>query len=517
MFSDYYFQRRSGFLRGNDDYIHPDSYYWVDPGQADRYGVIWIGRPDNVQQGVNEKGLAYDANGLPRFDVNPHLERERVGGSYSNYPIRIMHECATVEEVIEWVNTHQRYPYMHDQLQFADATGDAVIISAGADGEIALTRKPEGDGYLVSTNYNVANPSNGYGYPCRRYDTASERLQDLVNSDMDLVAEDAAGVLDAVHVEDGASWTIESMVADLPNGIVYLYYFHQFDHPVVLNVAEELANPRAGGPLSKLFPDDVKQEATRRYEQIISRRNQSEVIGKVWLGCVILSLLILILLSNKNPKLLVFWIPALVILGPYGLLCWMIAGRNQNPAGWQKTLIESVGDVIPSVIAFVMVVVGIVLNMGFSEIVTLLLLISSPVLIGWLVFQSLLLSVLAGKNYWRVLLQRMPHTWVAANLGTAGIIAFGMPLVNNSLQLPLPIWTVFSWFCFAGLGAVAGILLLILYHAWGMKHGYLAWSSFSVQDREISSVSWKKGWWWILLSYVVLFGGIAAYVIFQQL
>lgn len=62
------------FFGGNDDYIDPDSYYWVEPGDSTKYGVIWIGTPDNPQQGVNEKLLAYYANGLPRVDVNPHTE-----------------------------------------------------------------------------------------------------------------------------------------------------------------------------------------------------------------------------------------------------------------------------------------------------------------------------------------------------------------------------------------------------------------------------------------------------------
>ena len=115
------------FFGGNDDYFNPDSYYWVDPGGTQGYGAIWIGKPDNVQQGVNAKGLAYDANGLPRVEVNPHPERRAVSGGYSSYPIQILRECATVEEVIEWVNTHQWHSFMHDQLHFADATGDAVI------------------------------------------------------------------------------------------------------------------------------------------------------------------------------------------------------------------------------------------------------------------------------------------------------------------------------------------------------------------------------------------------------
>jgi hypothetical protein len=38
---------------------------------------------------------------------------------------------------------------MHDQLHFADATGDAVVISTGPDGKVAFTRKPAGDGTAI--------------------------------------------------------------------------------------------------------------------------------------------------------------------------------------------------------------------------------------------------------------------------------------------------------------------------------------------------------------------------------
>jgi hypothetical protein len=74
------------FIGGNDDYVNPDSYYWVDPGGAQGYGVICIGTRDNVQQGVNEKGLAYDANDLPRVDVHLRPERLPVAGGSAATP-----------------------------------------------------------------------------------------------------------------------------------------------------------------------------------------------------------------------------------------------------------------------------------------------------------------------------------------------------------------------------------------------------------------------------------------------
>ena len=503
------------FFGGNDDYINPDSYYWVDPGGAENYGAIWIGTRDNVQQGVNEKGLAYDANGLPRVDVNPHLEREPVAGDYNIYPIRILHECATVEEVINWVNTHQWHSYMHDQMQFADATGDAVIISAGADGEIVFTRKPPGDGFLVSTNFNVANPSNG-SYPCQRYETATEMLGQLVNQEGELSAQDAVNVLDAIHVEGSASWTIESMVADLPNGIVYLYYFYQYDQPVVLNVAEEIVSRRVGGPLSKLFPEEVRQEAARRYQHIQSQRDRNELLGKVWLGLMVASLAILLIGSLKTREGLIFWIPAVVILGPVGLLIWLAAGRSRRTGNWQAILVETVGDVIPSVVAFLAMVVGIVLNMGASDTMVILLLFGSPLVIGWLVFQGPLLAFATHKGYWRTLFLRLPHVWVVANLGIAVIFPIALPLVNKSIQLPLSLWTVIFWWGLIVICALVAMLLLFLYEAWGIRQGYQAWSILAWGEGEIISAPWRKIWWWIPLSYVLSFVGLIGYAVIQQ-
>ena len=63
------------FFAGNDDFINPDSWYFVEQGDSSNYGVIWIGKPENPQQGISEKGLAYDANGLPRFEPGNIVER----------------------------------------------------------------------------------------------------------------------------------------------------------------------------------------------------------------------------------------------------------------------------------------------------------------------------------------------------------------------------------------------------------------------------------------------------------
>jgi len=504
------------FFGGNDDYINPDSYYWVDPGSDTDYGVIWIGTPDNVQQGVNEKGLAYDANGLPRVDTNPHPERDPVSGGYSAYPIHILHECATVNEVIEWVNKHQWHAYMHDQMQFADATGDGVIISAGTDGEVVFTRKPSGDGILVSTNFNVANPNNGFGYPCQRYDTATRRLDQLVSQEGKLTAQDATAVLDAVHVEGGTSWTLESLVADLTNGKVYLYYFHQYDKPVVLNVVDEIANPRAPGALSKLFPEEVRQEATRRYQQSLSNQGRCSQIGKVWISLVLASLVLLIVFSFKNRRGWIFWLPVMFILGPLGVLVWLIAGRKQKASFWQAALVEAAGDVTPIVPAFMVMLTVFIFypaaqSSGPLQILFIFIL---PLLIGLFLFQGPLLALAARRGYLRTLGQRLLPAWVAGNLGMGGIFSLAMPLINKITNtcaiMPLSPWTVVSLWTMVTIGACVAMLLLLLYEGWTVHRGFRAWSILAFSTGEVTTPSWRKLWWWFLLSFAVPFGGVIA-------
>jgi hypothetical protein len=510
------------FFGGNDDYIHPDSTYWVEPGRGDDYGVVWIGTPDNVQQGVNEMGLAYDANGLPEVAMNPHRERLPWSGGITSPQMHVLHECATVEEVIEWVQTHQVYPRMNDQKQFADASGDAVLISPGPDGELVFTRKPRGDGYLVSTNFNVIHPEHGYGYPCSRYETAQGMLSQLVEGNGALTVQDAAGVLDAVHQEGGTSWTIESLVADLPNGEIYLYYFYQFDRPVVLNVADELAHPRAPGPLSALFPDDVQQEAARRYTRIKAQANRCRWAGMAWAGSVFACTVLLLVFSQAKWRTLLFWAPVVIVLGPLGFLAWLIAGRGQKPSGWRAVLLETAGDVVPATVAFaaylaLALAVPAIMGNGAAQ---LGLILGLPLALSWLIYQGPLLAWAARRSYLRILWERFPHALVAANLGMAGVNLFAVPLINASLRtcsiFPSPGWSVGTLWAIVAGGALLGGLLLSLHQLWAARCGLVAWRVLAVGEGEVRSGSWRKLWWWVLLSYLVLVAGMAASIVLQQ-
>ena len=169
----------------NEDMFTGEDFRWFlhfHPPSSPGYGYLtFVSQYDKgrwIQGGVNDHGLAFDGNAFPPLPLNAHPEKTPFNDIA--FKTKALTEFSKVSEVIEmakgmdWGGTLPQG--LAGQFHFADATGDAVIISGGTDGEITFTRKEPGDGYLVSTNFNRAHPENGI-YPCWRYDTAVAMLE----------------------------------------------------------------------------------------------------------------------------------------------------------------------------------------------------------------------------------------------------------------------------------------------------------------------------------------------------
>ncbi len=188
----------------NEDYSDPATFYWVEPHNQDSYGGLYFGFDDLLPQGgMNEKGLVFDANALPDTALNPHPERGSPPAEH--IMITIMKQAATVEEAIQIARGGNWGATLNGQIMLADTTGEVVVISAGAEGELAFTRKKE-SGCLVSTNFNRANPAHALSYPCWRYDKAVSMLN---NTDKNIHTVDYfKSILDATHIESSTMNTL---------------------------------------------------------------------------------------------------------------------------------------------------------------------------------------------------------------------------------------------------------------------------------------------------------------------
>lgn len=263
----------------NEDYNNPNTFYWTEPAGDENYGCLYLGFENNsLQGGINEKGLCFDANSLPNSSINQHSELQTppfAEQPYEKYtiwaPVLILRKAATVEEAITIANKYQRRNWdrksgnLGYQINLADAKGDAVIISVDKNGELAFTRKKEGDNYLVSTNFNRANPKNAWSYPCWRYSKAIEMLEQIENEN-DLSVDYFKSILDSVHVEGANNNTLYSNIFDLKNGFIYLFHWHQFDEAAVLNIDKELTKGKITVSIKDLFSQETVDKALKEYQ-----------------------------------------------------------------------------------------------------------------------------------------------------------------------------------------------------------------------------------------------------------
>ena len=228
---------------GNEDQTPNSSFLVVD--NSGTFGVVyfatpWKEMPLVMQMGINEMGLCYDANWIPKEKLNPHPERK----SQNEWAVtQLMREASTVEEVISKIFTYNWGNSISYQIHFADKSGDAAVIHPGLDGELTYTRKSKGNGYLISTNFNLAKLDKGNwssSYSSDRYKTADKMLS-TIGAQNDLTVEFIATVLRATHQRYGRLKTLYSAVYDLQKLRINLYYDRQFDSPYMLDVKKELA------------------------------------------------------------------------------------------------------------------------------------------------------------------------------------------------------------------------------------------------------------------------------------
>lgn len=240
----------------------PNGSVWYD-GSTVMYGAVIVGY-DNVnglswfQGGMNEKGLAFDSTSVPHTTPNLHSER----------PQNLVPEvfsCETITEVIDYKAAHGVYQQEGSiQSMYLDITGESVVFNIGLDGEFDFFRNNET--FQLSSNYYFNDTSRGHpsSDAIRRYNAAEQKLKDI-NTNNTISIESITSVLDAAHFEGPLVNTLYSNIFDVENGIIYLYYFHQFGEVVILNLEEELAKGWHSYRISDLFSQDLVDKALNEY------------------------------------------------------------------------------------------------------------------------------------------------------------------------------------------------------------------------------------------------------------
>lgn len=221
---------------------------FISPGQGGSiniYGQVFVGFIYNdihyVEGGMNDQGLCFDVTHVPMESVESPAD-----GKPWNHPLgsswNVLWVCSTVDDVVEWYQTHDLLENWNAQCHYCDAKGDAAVVTP-SDGNLHFVDAGE-DNYLITTDFNRVNVSSHlYEYPCWRYDTASEMLEKIEDGE-DLTVEACRDILDATELEGGFFKRLRtqySTIYDPVNTEIYLYFRNDFETVVMFDLEEEYA------------------------------------------------------------------------------------------------------------------------------------------------------------------------------------------------------------------------------------------------------------------------------------
>ena len=278
-------------LFGNsEDQHNPDPVIGFRPPSSEGYGSVMFGTtgPDgqyNFEGGMNDQGLAWDMNSTPKAKLDPDPNPGKPECYEDNFLYRITKEAATVEQAIRIVKSCHFGEALPGQYHIADANGDAVVISGGPDGKVAFTRIDPGEGYLLSTNFNLAQPEKG---PVDfRWETATEQL-DALESGAALTPEYAMALMESVQLNTVTTYTLYQNVLDLTENKIYLSYMSQYDEIAEIDMEEEFKKGQRVVEMRELFSEETAAAGDAAYQRFAFRFTAAKV------GVITLALLLII-------------------------------------------------------------------------------------------------------------------------------------------------------------------------------------------------------------------------------
>jgi len=214
----------------NEDYKVPYTRVWFIPAEKGQYGRVYFGYDNwSPQGGMNDQGLFFDFFAVKKIEVKQSREKPQFPGPMID---TMMAEYATVEDVLDMFSRYNLAWMSKVQMFIVDKSGDSAIIEGDA-----VIRNCEA--YQVVTNFRLSkisedqSPCRWPAWSCSRYKKAERMLSE---SDTATVAH-FRDILNATHRDNFIARTLYSNIYDLTNGLIYLYYLHDFDNEVVFNLS----------------------------------------------------------------------------------------------------------------------------------------------------------------------------------------------------------------------------------------------------------------------------------------
>lgn len=264
-------QGNSVMVGNNLDASNYSPKIWFIPATDSQYGRMCFGFDENfkiAEGGMNDQGLYISVNALNKvtgWKADPDLQEweEWEGWFESGVPDGILAKCATVEDAIDVFKKYNLFTLQKVKFLIADKSGNSVVIEWSKEGLQFL--KGSDNHYQVSTNFITSNykPEN---VPCYRYKIAMSMFEDNTNAPS---VGFFRGILSVTHLEFTTP-TVYSNICNLETGDIYLYYFHNYEEVININLNKKLKAGKSKYLVSELFK--FKPYVAKVYEDYYRKR-----------------------------------------------------------------------------------------------------------------------------------------------------------------------------------------------------------------------------------------------------
>ena len=247
----------------NEDSWRLTSRIWFEKGREGKYGGVYVGYSDLFPQGgMNEAGLAFDGFAVyPKQlkDVSP----KRKIDNPTNFIKEIMQNCKSVDEVRDIANKYDRRNFNSAMFLFVEKSGKYLVVESD-------TLIFGNDEKYVLSNFCPSITNDLTKVKIDRYQRGRTFLENKEDTSLNF----CKSVMDTMHecrarLGDG---TLYTSIYDLNEGLVYLYFYHDYENVVKFNLQQELKKGNHIYTMPNLFPKNKEYATLYEYETPITSK-----------------------------------------------------------------------------------------------------------------------------------------------------------------------------------------------------------------------------------------------------
>lgn len=248
----------------NEDAWRTTSHIWFEVGQNNQYGAAFTGsRWDGEngyapQSGMNEHGLVFSrlASYHPKLITSKFNNRIQITNP-TRYLKDILHSCKTVEEVKKYIERFDQRYFIEDVFIYIERSGKYIIVEP-------YKILSGNDAKYVLSNFCPSITPKSAANKLERYKKGTSFLTTKIDTDLDFCRK----LSDTMHVcrEKIGDGTLLTSIWDSTNGVVNLYFYHQYDQTVQFNLTKELAKGNHILKIDTLFPKNAEFEKLASYQ-----------------------------------------------------------------------------------------------------------------------------------------------------------------------------------------------------------------------------------------------------------